>query len=93
MHHFRHRPRSLTLCEEAHSDAVARFTHSSGDSGNSGGVTANAYRRHSCNRRNRDALLADELARIFWQKGTYVDYVDYVDNYVEKWLEWPERPP
>lgn len=34
-------------------------------------------------------LLADELARIFWQKGTYVDYVD---NYVEKWLEWPERP-
>ncbi len=18
--------------------------------------------------------------------------VDYVDNYVEKWLEWPERP-
>jgi len=37
-------------------------------------------------------LLADELARIFWQKGTYVDYVDYVDNYVGKWLEWPERP-
>ena len=33
-------------------------------------------------------LLADELARIFWQKGTYVDYVDYVG----KWLEWPERP-